>query len=294
MAIDLRVDRHEHELEEELAGLDALEEVLGRRPSRLNRIWSAAWPKLAATAIVFTLWQVAVWSNWRPEYVFPAPATVLSDLWHLLGTGEFWSAVSVTMRRAVAGYALAILIGSAIGLAVARVRPLRTAVGSLITGLQTMPSIAWFPLAILFFQLSEEAILFVVVLGAAPSIANGLISGVDHVPPLLLRSGRMLGARGLTLYRHVILPASLPAFVAGMKQGWAFAWRSLMAGELLVNLAGKPSLGADLIYNRDANDAPGLMAIMIVILVVGILVDGVFGRADRAIRGRWGLVDAAA
>lgn len=293
MAIDVAVDRHEHDLEEDLAGLDALEEVLARRTSRLARLWSALWPKLAATAIVLSLWQVAVWSNWRPEYVLPAPGTVLSDLWHLLGTGEFWQAVRVTMRRAVTGFALAVLIGSAIGLAVARVRPLRTAVGSLITGLQTMPSIAWFPLAILFFQLSEQAILFVVVLGAAPSIANGLISGVDHVPPLLLRSGRMLGARGLTLYRHVVLPASLPAFVAGLKQGWAFAWRSLMAGELLVNLAGKPSLGADLIFARDMADAPGMMAVMIVILMVGILVDTLFGRADQAIRGRWGLIDAA-
>ena len=106
----------------------------------------------------------------------------------------------------------------------------------MITGLQTMPSIAWFPLAILLFQLSEGAITFVVVLGAAPSIANGLIAGVDHVPPVLLRAGHMMGARGLDKFRHVVLPASLPSFVGGLKQGWAFAWRSLMAGELLVTL----------------------------------------------------------
>ena len=296
MAVDLRngAAQHEHELDKELAGLDALEEVLGRKPSRVARLWAALWPKLAATAIALFLWQAAVWSNWRPEYVFPGPGTVLTEFWDMLGKSEFWKAVAVTMRRAVTGFAVAVLIGSAIGLAVARVRPLRSAVGSLITGLQTMPSIAWFPLAILFFRLSEEAILFVVVLGAAPSIANGLISGVDHVPPLLLRSGRMLGAKGLRLYRHVVLPASLPAYVAGLKQGWAFAWRSLMAGELLVNLAGKPSLGANLIYARDVSDAPSLMAIMIVILIIGILVDGLFGRADKVIRTRWGLVDAAA
>ena len=106
-----------------------------------------------------------------------------------------------------------------------------------------MPSIAWFPLAILLFKLSEQAIMFVVVLGAAPSIANGLIAGVDHIPPILLRAGRVLGARGVTAYRHVVLPASLPSFVGGLKQGWAFAWRSLMAGELLVIIAGKPSIG---------------------------------------------------
>ena len=112
-----------------------------------------------------------------------------------------------------------------------RVRPLRAAVGSLLTGLQTMPSIAWFPFAIILFGLTTQAIMFVIVLGAAPSVANGLIAGVDYTSPLLLKAGHMMGLRRLSLYRHVIIPASLPAFVAGLKQGWAFAWRSLMAGE---------------------------------------------------------------
>ena len=116
----------------------------------------------------------------------------------------------------------------------------------MVTGLQTMPTIAWFPLAIMLFGLNETAILFVVVLGAGPAIANGVISGVDHIPPLQLRAGRVLGARGLTLYRHVIIPGSLPGYVAGLKQGWAFAWRSLLAGELLVIIAKKPSLGVRL------------------------------------------------
>ena len=115
---------------------------------------------------------------------------------------------------------------------------LRPGVGSLITGLQTMPSIAWFPLAILFFGLTESAIIFVVILGAAPSIANGVISGIDEVPPPFLRAGHMLGARGIDRYRHIVLPAAMPSYVSGLKQGWAFAWRSLMAGELLVLIAG--------------------------------------------------------
>jgi NitT/TauT family transport system permease protein len=157
-----------------------------------------------------------------------------------------------------------------------------------------MPSIAWFPLAILIFQLSEQAILFVVVLGAAPSIANGLIAGADTIPPILLRAGRVLGARGLAAYRYVILPASLPSFVGGLKQGWAFAWRSLMAGELLVVLRGKESVGFLLNQNREVNNSSGLLATMIVILVIGIVVDSVlFGTLERAIRRRWGLLDAA-
>src|SRR5438874_2224349 len=143
-------------------------------------------------------------------------------------------------------------------LAVARIGFLRSAIGSLITGLQTMPSIAWFPLAIVLLGLTEQAILFVVVLGAAPSIANGVIAGVDHVPPLWVRAGRMMGARNLRLYRHVVFPASFPTYVAGLKQGWAFAWRSLMAGELLVIVAHRPSIGVGLQQAREAVQYPEL------------------------------------
>src|SRR5215210_3516994 len=215
MATDVQADATtDQKLAEEIAGLDALEAHLGTHPSRARQVWSTVWPKLAAIAIALGVWQAVVWSGWKDDYVLPGPDKVLPALVDLLGTPKFWTAVSITMRRAVTGYAFALVIGSVIGLAVARVRLLRSAVGSLITGLQTMPSIAWFPLAILLFQLREGAILFVVVLGAAPSIANGVIAGVDNVPPLLVRSGRVLGAKGVALYRHVILPASLPAFVA--------------------------------------------------------------------------------
>jgi NitT/TauT family transport system permease protein len=165
----------------------------------------------------------------------------------------------------------------------------RRAFGSFITGLQTMPSIVWFPFAILSFKLTESAILFVVVLGAAPAIANGLIFGVDHVPPLLVRAGRVLGARGFTLFRSVILPAALPSYVSGLKQGWAFAWRSLMAGELLVIVGNTSSLGVRLDFARTMSDAPLLLAYMIVILIVGLCVDAVFGAIDRRVRRTRGL-----
>jgi NitT/TauT family transport system permease protein len=287
MAVDERVLRHE------LAGLDALEDdgrVAADRPARM---WAAAWPKLAALALAVALWQLVVLSGWKPRYVLPPPVEVARELGRLLATGAFWQALAVTGRRAVTGYALAIAVGLLVGALVASVRPLRVAFGALITGLQTMPSIAWFPLAILLFKLSEAAILFVVVLGAAPSIANGLISGVDHVPPILVRAGRMLGARGPALFRHVVLPAALPSCLAGLKQGWAFAWRSLMAGELLVILANRPSIGAGLQFARELADAPRLLAFMLVILVIGLAVDTVFSAADSALRRRHGLVDAA-
>ena len=294
MAADLRADDvTDQKLAEEIAGLDALEAHLGVRPSRGRRIWSTVWPKLAAVALAVGIWQAVVWSGWKEDYVLPGPDQVLPILADLVGTGDFWSAVGTTMRRAVTGYLLAVVIGSMIGLAVARVRLLRTAVGSLITGLQTMPSIAWFPLAILLFGLNERAIMFVVVLGAAPSVANGLIAGVDHVPPLMVRAGRMIGAKGIRLYRHVVLPAALPTYVAGLKQGWAFAWRSLMAGELLAVVAERPAIGVQLQLARDFSRADEMLAIMVVILVIGIVVDTVFGRVDVTIRRRWGLIDTA-
>ncbi|MEV0150775.1 MULTISPECIES: ABC transporter permease [unclassified Nonomuraea] len=273
----------------QIAGLDALELAPARRAGLLTRAWAGAWPVALAVALVLAAWQLVVLAGWWPEYVFAGPVTTFTELAHRLGEAEFYQALSVTMRRAVVGFALAIAVGLVVGALVSRIRPLRRAVGSLITGLQTMPSIAWFPLAILLFGLSESAILFVVVLGAAPSVANGLIAGVDYTPPILLRAGHMLGFRRLALYRHVILPASLPSFLAGLKQGWAFAWRSLMAGELLVIIANRPSLGEQLHFARELADSPGLLATMIVILVIGIFVDRLFGVADDALRRRWGL-----
>lgn len=278
----------------EISGLDALE-IAGREqpPSRLRRGWSALWPKLAALGLAVAIWQVVVWTGWKDPWALPGPTVVFADLGHYLVSSALWDGLATTGRRAAVGFAAAVAVGLLLGLAVARVKVLRAALGSMITALQTMPSIAWFPLAILLFQLSEQAIFFVVVLGAAPSVANGVIHGVDYVPPLLLRAGRNLGARGLDLYRYVIAPAALPAIVAGLKQGWAFAWRSLMAGELLVVIATRTSIGAQLTYARELSEAPRLLAIMIVILVVGLLVDAAFGAADKAIRRRWGVLDQA-
>ena len=277
----------------EVAGLDALETVTIQRVPLARRAWSATWPKLLAVAIFLLLWQSVVWAGFKPVYALPGPADVLADLWKDLQTANLWNAIFVTLRRGAWGFGLAVIIGVGIGALVARFAILRAAIGSLITGLQTMPSIAWFPLAILLFKLSEEAITFVVVLGAAPSIANGLLHGIDHIPPVLTRAGRMLGATGLDMYRHVILPAAMPSFTAGLKQGWAFAWRSLMAGELIVTIANKASLGQLLQVNRELSDAKGLIATMLVILTIGILLDSlVFGQIERRIRVKRGLVGA--
>lgn len=273
-----------------ITGLDALE--LGPKHSKAalgGRIWRSAWPKLLAIGIVILAWQIVVWSKWKPDYVLPGPGTVFSDLGTLVTTGDFWDGVRLTMIRALTGFALAVLIGTVVGAAVSRFAPLRAAIGSLITGLQTMPSIMWFPLAILLFQISESAIMFVVVIGAAPSVANGLISGIDYVPRTWLRVGQVLGMKGFAKYRHLILPASLPSFISGLKQGWAFSWRSLMAGELLVIVPGALSIGVRMQQARDLSESSLVISFIIVVLVIGILIDVLFNAADNALRKRWGL-----
>src|SRR5512142_1969318 len=237
---------------EKLTYLESLEAPSERRNRRLaTRVWAGLWPVGLAIGIVLAVWQLIHLSGWKSQ-IFPGPGATLSNLWHQLQTGLLWHAIATTAQRAILGFGLSVLIGAV----VSRIRPLRAAVGSLITGLQTLPSIAWFPFAIILFGISTEAILFVIILGAAPSIANGLIAGVDYTPPLLLKAGAMMGLRRLSLYRYLILPASLPAFVAGLKQGWAFAWRSLMAGELLVIIANQPSLGVLLSTDQDQSDMP--------------------------------------
>jgi NitT/TauT family transport system permease protein len=273
-----------------VTGLDALELAPANDKGTLGRrIWRSAWPKLLAVALVVAVWQFVVLSGWKPEYVLPGPATVFADLKGLIVTGDFWDGVGLTMLRAITGFALAVLIGTLIGAAVSRFAPLRAAIGSLITGLQTMPSIMWFPLAILLFQISESAILFVVILGAAPSVANGLISGIDYVPRTWLRVGQVMGMKGIAKYRHLILPASLPSFISGLKQGWAFSWRSLMAGELLVIVPGALSIGVRMQQARDLTEASLVISYIIVVLIIGILIDLLFSAADNSLRKRWGL-----
>jgi NitT/TauT family transport system permease protein len=279
-----------------LRGLDNLElrpDQGNAEPGRLARkAWAVLWPKLLAIALILVVWELVALTHWN-RYVFKGPGPVLSDLWQQMHHGMLWATIGWTMRSAVTGYFVALVIGSVVGILVARIPPLRAAVGSIITGLQTMPSVAWAPFAIIVFGETNNAILFVIILGAAPSIANGLITGVDYTPPLLLRAGKTMGLHGFALYRYLILPASLPAFVAGLKQGWAFAWRSLMAAELFIAIIGQISIGQLLNVDMQSQDFTGVSSVIIVILVIGIVVDTIFTKADIALRRRRGLLDPA-
>ena len=280
-------------LDQAMAGLDALDEA--GRPSRdqlSRRMWRATWPKLAALGLILLVWQIAIWAHWKP-YILQSPATVARQLWELLGTSLFWQACWVTAEQAVIGYVLVLLVGGIVGTAVARIAVLRAGIAALITGMQTMPSVLWYPLGIMVFGVSAKAIILMMILGAAPAVANGFISGIDQVPPGLLRVGRILGARGLSLERHVVLPAAFPSILGGMKQGWAFAWHALMAGEFLI-LINPLSLGGRTVNAVTQGEWAVVVSMMIVIVFIGIIVDVAFSSVDRSVRRRYGLIDSAA
>jgi len=247
------------------------------------------------TRLIFFIALLAIWEglfrlNLWPHYVFPSMSSVGESLVTGLADGTYPRAVAVSLRRILIGYGLSLWIGIPLGLLLGRVRLVQDTLGSIVLGLQALPSICWLPLALLWFGLSETAILFVVVMGAILSVTLSTADGVRNTPPLYLRAARTMGARGWRLYSGVILPAALPAILSGMKLGWSFAWRSLMAGELLYVSLG---LGQLLTMGRELNDMAQVISVMLVIIALGLLVDRVvFAPVERHVRERWGLQGA--
>lgn len=260
------------------AGLDALESGPARERVGFGRILLAkVVPPLVAVLLVLTVWQFAAASDLKPDYVLPSPLDVWKAVEAMWFEGTLLGYIWTSISRGALGFVVAVAIGTPLGLLVARVKVVRAAIGPILSGLQSLPSVAWVPAAIIWFGLTDATIYAVVLLGAVPSIANGLVSGVDQIPPLYLRAGRTLGARGIDSVRHVLLPAALPGYLAGLKQGWAFSWRSLMAAELIAN---SPDLGTglgQLMENfRINSDMSGVLATILLILVVGIGIDLLF------------------
>jgi len=252
-----------------------------------GRVW------LRRTVFVVALlaaWEILFRFRLWPDYLFPAPSEVLGTLVRGFGNRTFLVGMGGSLRRLAQGYAIALFLGLTLGLLMAQLRWLKETIGLLVLGLQTLPSICWLPLAILWFGLSERAILFVVVMGAVLSIAQATEDGVLNTSRQFMRVARNLGARGWRLYVSVILPAALPSIVTGMKLGWSFAWRSLMAGELLYTL---PGLGNLLMMGRELNDMSQVVAVMVVIVTLGTLTDRlIFSVVERRIRERWGVLGA--
>ena len=273
-------------------GLDALDPPAVDTTPRWRVLLSKFGPPVVAILVVLLVWQILIWMEIKPRYTFPSPL----DVWHTLvdqwQAGTLPEALWLSTSRGAIGFLASVAIGTPLGLIVARVKPLRTALAPVLSGLQSLPSVAWVPAGILWFGLSPATVYFVVLLGAVPSIANGTISGIDQVPPLFLRVGRVLGARGLTAARYVIMPAALPGYLGGLKQGWAFSWRSLMAAELITQ---SPRLGTGLgqLLNtgRELFDVSLVFGMIIAILVVGVAIDRiVFSPLERGVLRRRGLL----
>lgn len=225
-----------------------------------------------------------------PPYLFPAPHEVLSTLWAGFADHSFWIAVVVSMRRMLIGYAVSVALGLILGLGIASNEFLEQTVGGLLVSLQSLPSICWLPMAVLWFGLTEKAIIFVVVMGSVLSVTISMETGRKQLPRIYNMAGRNLGARGFQLFWHVTLPASLPYLVSGLKQGWAFAWRSLISGEMIFVTLG---LGQLLMMGRDLNDMSQVVAIMILIIALGSVVDKLFfDTIERSLQRRWGFVPA--
>ena len=273
------------------AGLDALETPVEVEASRRRRLWSSLWPPVVAIGLLLLVWELAFRAGVKPTYALPSPMDVGLTLRDQLADGRLLEAMWTSLSRGGFGFLIALAVGTPLGLLIARVQPVRRGIGPLVSGLQSLPSVAWVPAAIIFFGIGNAAIFAVVLLGAVPSIANGMVSGIDQVPPLYRRVGTVLGAKGLTMSRHVLLPAALPGYVGGLRQGWAFSWRSLMAAELIVN---SPQLGEGLgqllDQGRLLSDMTLVFAGILGILVVGIAVELlVFAPLERRVLSRRGL-----
>ncbi|QIG39067.1 ABC transporter permease [Microbacterium sp. 4R-513] len=280
------------ELRSLAAGLDRLQTATGAEQSRWRRVAASVVPPVVFVLLLIVAWQLyVVIAQPRPDVV-PSPL----DVWNAMSTawesGRLQLAVTTSLERGIVGFLIAIVVGTPIGLLLAEVRPIRRAVGPIISGLQVLPSVAWVPAAIIWFGLSDATVYFVILMGAIPSIVNGLIAGVEQVPPQLRRVGTVLGASRWQLATAVVLPAALPGYVAGLKQGWAFSWRSLMAAEIIA-VGGTIGfgLGSMLQQSRELADLAGVLATIILILAIGILIELVFfGPVERRMLKRRGLL----
>ena len=235
------------------------------------------------------VWAGLSWARiWSPV-LLPSPWNVARYLGGALQDGTLATATGVTLKRLLIGYGCGLAIGLPLGLLTARFRVLRDTLGLLALGLQTLPSVCWVPLALLWFGQSEAAMFFVVVMGTVWSVIIATESGIRNVPPLYARAARTMGSGGAHTWLRVMLPAALPSIVGGMKQGWAFAWRSLMAAEIYVTIMSGFGLGYLLQYGRELNAMDQVIGIMLVLLVIGLVADKIlFSPWERLLHRRWG------
>ncbi|MDH5151542.1 ABC transporter permease [Kocuria palustris] len=272
-----------------LAGLDALQSDGRRRRSPGEVFRQRAAPTLAALVAAVLIWQLLVaLIDPRPD-IMPGPIDVARQIGAATADGTLPGALGTSLWRGISGFLIAVLVATPLALLIASWQGLRNAVGPLISGMQVLPSVAWVPAAIVWFGLSDATVYFVVLMGAIPSIVNGMLAGVDQIPPQLLKAGRIMGATGSTLALKVVLPAAMPGYVAGLKQGWAFSWRSLMGAELIA-IGGSIGfgLGSLLAQGRTVSDMAVVLTAVLTILAVGIVIELLLFNPleKRLLRGR--------
>lgn len=245
----------------------------------------------AAFLVAFVLiWELLARFGPWPTWLFPPPSEVARRGLELLGDGRLATAAARSLARLAQGYALSALVGVPLGVMLARSAFVQRAMRPVVLGLQALPSICWLPLAILWFGLSELSIIFVVVMGSVLAIAIATEDGVQTIDPVLLRAAGTLGIRGARFHLGVLLPAALPGILTGLKLGWSFAWRALLAAELLFASGG---LGQLLAAGREILDAAQVMAVMVSIVVIGVAVDQILFRIlELRVRRRWGLQES--
>ena len=237
--------------------------------------------------LLVALWQFLFSLKLWPSHQFPSPAQVIETLYEGFSNKTFSTAIAVSLQRLFVGYGISVFLGVALGLVIGKIKILDETIGGFFFGLQTLPSICWLPLAILWFGKNEWAILFVVVIGSLLSITIATDNGIKHIETIYLQAGRNMGATGSKMFLHVVLPGAFPSILMGLKQGWLFAWRSLMAAEIISAALG---LGRLLSIGRELNDMSQVIALMILITVIGMLVNNVvFGIIEEKVRQVWGL-----
>jgi len=248
---------------------------------------------LSATLFFVALvvvWELCVRARIWPKVLLPSPLKVGEFIGEAVADGTLLTASWVTLKRLLLGYVAGVVLGVPLGLLCARFRFAADTMGTLALGLQTLPSVCWAPLALLWFGQTEWAVFFITFMGSLWSIALAVESGVRNVPPIYARAARTMGSRGLHTWIFVALPAALPFVVSGMKQGWAFAWRSLMAAEIYVTILTGFGLGHLLHYGRELNAMEQVIGIMLLIVAIGLLVDRLlFLPWERFMHKRWGL-----
>jgi NitT/TauT family transport system permease protein len=256
----------------------------------VRRVIREIGPPLAGVAGLIVVWWIV--SAFVSSSTLPSPAAVWSAFLRGMSDGTIPEAAAKTLLRLLFSFAAAIVIGTLIGIGLALNVFARRSIQPIIVALQITPFIAWLPLAVVWFGATERAVVFVTIVGSFPSMTLATMAAMRQVPPLYKRAGRTLGAEGWTLYRHVIFPAALPGYVGGLQQAWGFAWKALMASELIITAAGATGLGQLLAHTQ--SNVPALLAALGVIVVIGVLVDYlIFNRLDRHVRKRRGLLQDA-